>query len=114
MSWDGGYDNNWNCDIGYGVPSICDHPGCNEKIDRGLSFVRGGDPYGGKHRCGLYFCRDHLTHAGDRRDNAQLCKCCYASKGRTYNPTPDTPEWIEHKATHSSWAEWRQQQEATR
>jgi len=112
MGWSVGYDDNWKRDIGYGVPSICDHPGCQVAIDRGLSFVCGGDPYGGEHGCGLYFCREHLTYAGDCRDNAQLCKHCYAGKGNTYSPTPDTPEWIHHKATHASWAQWRAEQEA--
>lgn len=86
------------------------HRRCPAEIDRGLSFVCGGEPYGGEHGCGLFFCRPHLVHAGDRRGNAQLCARCYAGKGKTYDPTPDTPEWIEHKATHPSWAEWRDQQ----
>ena len=46
MSWTVGYDENWKRDIGYGVPSICDHPGCTARIDRGLSYVCGGEPYG--------------------------------------------------------------------
>ena len=29
MSWAVGYDSKWQRDIGYGVPSICDHPKCN-------------------------------------------------------------------------------------
>src|SRR5690606_23075125 len=53
MGWAVGYDSNWNRDIGYGVPTTCDHPGCNEKIDRGLSYVCGDEPYGGEHGCGL-------------------------------------------------------------
>jgi len=32
MSWSIGYDNNWNRDIGYGVPAICDYPGCDKKV----------------------------------------------------------------------------------
>ena len=83
MGWSIGYDENWKRDIGYGVPSTCDHSGCGAEIHRGLSFVCGGDAYGGEHGCGLFFCRDHLTHAGDRRDNAQLCRRCYWGK-----PTP--------------------------
>lgn len=53
MSWAIGYDENWKRDVGYGVPAICDHPGCNEKIDRGLAFVCGGEPMGGEKGCGL-------------------------------------------------------------
>jgi hypothetical protein len=46
MSWAIGYDGRWKRDIGYGVPAYCDHPGCNEEIDRGLAHVCGGEPYG--------------------------------------------------------------------
>ena len=44
MGWAVGFDNNWNRDIGYGVPAICDFPGCGEEIDRGLGYVCGGGP----------------------------------------------------------------------
>jgi hypothetical protein len=55
MSWALGFDGNWNRDIGYGVPSYCDHPKCSAKIDRGLAYVCcGQEPYGGD-GCGLYF-----------------------------------------------------------
>jgi len=110
MGWSVGYDDNWKRDIGYGVPSICDHPGCPAEIDRGLSFVCGGEPYGGEHGCGLYICGDHYEIAGDRRDNVRLCRRCYWNRGDFYTPTPDTPEWIEHKATDPSWAAWRAEQ----
>ena len=45
MGWEIGYDDNWERDIGYGVPAECDHPDC-QVIDRGLSYVCGGEPYG--------------------------------------------------------------------
>ncbi|HEV7521417.1 MAG TPA: hypothetical protein VGP89_09990, partial [Candidatus Angelobacter sp.] len=60
MGWSLGFDSNWQRDIGYGVPAYCDHPKCNKKIDRGLSYVCGGEPYGGELGCGLYFCSEHL------------------------------------------------------
>ena len=47
MGWSLGYDRNWKRDVGYGVPAICDDPECTEEIDRGLSYVCGGEPYGG-------------------------------------------------------------------
>jgi hypothetical protein len=99
MSWAVGYDDYWERDIGYGVPAYCDEPGCMEKIDRGLSYVCGGEPYGGDEGCGLFFCPAHrgLT------DEDTHCQ------HEDYQPTPDHPEWTEHKATHPSWAEWRQQ-----
>ena len=40
MSWSIGYDDNWDRDIGYGVPAYCDHPGCNEEIDRGFDLAK--------------------------------------------------------------------------
>lgn len=59
MSWAVGYNEHWQRDIGYGVPSICDHPGCDKEIDRGFDFVCGLPPYG-ENGCGLYFCNKHL------------------------------------------------------
>lgn len=63
MGWEIGYDDRWKRDIGYGVPAVCDHPGCNTEIDRGLSYVCGGEPYGGEMGCGLFFCYEHLFYA---------------------------------------------------
>ena len=103
MSWSIGYDWNWHRDVGYGVPAICDHPGCGAAVDRGLSYVCGDDIYGGDHGCGLFFCPKHLPGVG------QLCERCDAGLD-PFSPTPDTPEWLHHKATHPSWAEWRAEQ----
>lgn len=100
MSWSVGYDEHWKRDVGYGVPAICDYPGCNEAIDRGLDFVCcDQEPYGGSHGCGLYFCAEHSNHRG-------RCARCVAAKP-PFDPKPDTPEWVSHKATDPSWAEWR-------
>jgi hypothetical protein len=100
MGWSIGYDDNWKRDIGYGVPSICDHPGCTTRIDRGLGHVCGGEPYGGEEGCGLYFCSKH--------GGGWLCEeCCH---GRLpFAPKADTPEWIEWKLTDESWADWRKE-----
>lgn len=92
MSWAVGYDDNWKRDIGYGVPSICDHPGCTEEIDRGLGYVCGDAPYGGDYGCGLFFCGKHRGF-----------KC----KHKRFTPTPDTAEWMSWKLTDDSWQEWR-------
>jgi hypothetical protein len=106
MGWSIGYDEHWQRDIGYGVPATCDHPGCGAEIDRGLSFVCGGEPHGGEHGCGLFFCTEHMViYQSDRRP-AQLCSRCQKSR-KPFTPTPDTPEWKHHKATDPSWAEWR-------
>lgn len=39
MGWSVGFDENWQRDIGYGVPAYCDHPQCKAEIDRGLDYV---------------------------------------------------------------------------
>lgn len=103
MSWAIGYDGHWKRDVGYGVPAYCDHPNCGVEIDRGLAHVCGGQPYGGDHGCGLYFCEKHLH--GDR----QQCACCDHGLD-PFVPTPDHPDWVKHKATDPSWAEWREEQ----
>jgi len=100
MGWSIGFDGDWNRDIGYGVPAVCDHPKCDAKIDRGLSYVCGGDPYGGDKGCGLYFCGDHL--AGD----PERCERCLAGQP-PFNPKPDVDEWLEWKLNDESWADWR-------
>ena len=95
-------------DIGHGVPATCDHPGCGAAIHRGLYHVCGGEPYGGEHGCGLFFCSDHLFFSLDSPGAAttQLCERC--SKGEPeFEPTPDVEEWTHHKETDGSWAAWR-------
>ena len=93
MGWSVGYDEKWQRDIGYGVPSKCDHPGCDKVIDRGLTYVCCDEqPYGGEKGCGLYFCAEHRGH-----------RC----KHKNLTPTPDRPEWIVWKLTDPSWAQWR-------
>lgn len=102
MGWAIGYDKQWRRDIGYGVPAWCDHPDCNEVINRGLSYVCGGEPYGGDNGCGLYFCGRHLSAAS-------LCVNCELGR-KPFEKKPDHPDWIKHKATHPSWAAWRAEQ----
>ena len=107
MGWSIGFDSNWNRDIGYGVPAHCDNPRCNAEIHRGLSYVCGGEPYGGDVGCGLYFCGNHLFYTS----RGPLCTRC-RDRRSAYEPKPDHPDWIKHKATDESWAEWRADQAA--
>jgi hypothetical protein len=108
MSWAVGYDANWHRDIGYGVPAICDQPGCGEPIDRGLGYVCGGKAYGGEHGCGLYFCGAHLTGVIEHHGGgwAHVCERCDVGLP-PFEPTPDTAEWMRHKLTDESWERWR-------
>ena len=103
MGWSIGYDDKWKRDIGYGVPSVCDHPGCPENIDRGLSYVCGGEPYGGEYGCGLFFCSAHL-YLSLRRP--QRCARCFRYR-KPFTPTADTKRWIRWKLTDDSWQQWR-------
>jgi hypothetical protein len=111
MGWSLGYDSEWGRDIGYGVPAMCDHPGCGASIDRGLAHVCGGEPYGGERGCGLYFCGKHLSYYGFATKDCtpQLCDRCGPRIKKPFAPTPDVPEWLTHKLTDPSWATWRRQ-----
>jgi hypothetical protein len=102
MGWAVGYDEHWRRDVGYGVPALCDHPGCGAHIDRGLSYVCGGQPYGGEHGCGLFFCARHRHLA----EEGELCIRCFDGED-PFEPTPDVLEWSQHKLTDESWREWR-------
>jgi hypothetical protein len=104
MSWAVGYDTNWRRDIGYGVPCKCDYPGCDEEINRGLSYVCGGLPYGGDRGCGLYFCDKHMQM---HEDGFQACEHCAAGDEKLFDAKPDVREWIEWKLSDESWARWR-------
>ena len=74
MGWSIGFDSNWNRDIGYGVPAVCDHPKCNAEIHRGLAYVCGGQPYGGEKGCGLFFCYEHLMIGRSEEAEAYIRK----------------------------------------
>jgi len=107
MGWSIGYDSNWQRDIGYGVPAECDHPDCHERIDRGLGYVCGGEPYGGEHGCGLFFCGKHQV------GKHQRCACCSNKKKRrkgiTFEPKPNLSIWLRWKLRDVSWYEWRKE-----
>lgn len=96
MGYSIGWDSTRNRDIGYGVPAICEHPGCNEAIYRGMGHACGqGFPEDG---CGLYFCGKHLY--------PYECERCLDDK-EPFEQKPDTNEWIEWKLTDPSWQQWR-------
>lgn len=104
MGWSIGFDSTNNRDIGYGVPAYCDHPGCNNEIDRGMAYRCGlgeNDDKG----CGLFFCAEHLLIVSEFR-GVQLCLRCYRYKP-SFKPKPDHPAWVHHKLRDKSWAGWR-------
>jgi hypothetical protein len=109
MGWSIGYDSTWNRDIGYGVPAYCDHTTCGKEIDRGLSYVCGGEPYGGDYGCGLFFCGSHLVYHKPRgaADSVQLCPRCSKRLPPYKHPSREHPKWLHHKLTEDSWAAWR-------
>jgi len=103
MGWSIGFDSNWKRDVGYGVPAYCDHPECSEVIDRGFTYVCGGDIYGGERGCGLYFCARHM-YLPMRRP--QMCERC-EKRRKPFDAKPDHPDWINLKLTDESWRQWR-------
>jgi hypothetical protein len=75
-------------DIGYGISATCDHPGCETKIDRGLSYCC-GDMHGGDldeentgteavlyQCCGRYFCPEHLATWWGPEQGHNACRPC--------------------------------------
>ncbi|HIO30751.1 MAG TPA: hypothetical protein EYN44_19435 [Marinobacter salarius] len=68
--------------IGYVHPATCDHPGCSEQIDRGLSYVC-GDMHGEDEvSCEKYFCSAHRSktvhHEASRGELLSVCDQCAA------------------------------------
>lgn len=74
MSWgDCGKDSRGRR-IGYLYKGTCDHPDCNEKIDRGLAYACGGIHGAGGRSCEGYFCYKHLMAS------SKLCLPCHKSR----------------------------------
>lgn len=93
-------------DCGYGVPAKCDHPDCNEDIDRGLGYVCGGSNHN-EEGCWRFFCGKHANE--DHHENEEiygLCERC-ANDEPAFDPSPDTQEWIDHKMIDPTWDLWR-------
>lgn len=91
---------------GYGVPAYCDHPDCNEKIDRGVVRMCGMVNQAEERGCGLHFCAKHLLMSAKY---GQLCERCYPRKKKPFTPKPEHPEWIEHVLADESWEQWRKE-----
>ncbi|MBI1625217.1 hypothetical protein [Comamonas suwonensis] len=99
MGYSVGWDSDNNRWMGYGVPSTCEHPECNEKVDRGMGCSCEG--------CGLAFCGKHW-HMG-------FCEPClnltdvgeYPDGINPFRAKPEHPEWLGHLRNDPTWAEWR-------
>lgn len=65
--------------IGYAHEATCDHPGCNKRIDRGLSYVC-GDMHGADEiSCEKYFCQEHRSAIIKHDDRYfDVCESCEA------------------------------------
>lgn len=95
-------------DSGYGVPAYCDHPDCDEKIDRGMAHCCGSEPFS-EYGCGLYFCSKHLLWGRVPRGTDRYVQNCYrcSQYKKPYKPKPEHPEWMRHKLKDPSWNIWR-------
>ena len=77
MGWSNCGEDDLGRPIGYSIEAICDFSGCEEVIDRGLSYVCGSMHGAGSvdrdgvsiYTCGRYFCTTHLS--GDN-----VCPTC--------------------------------------
>ena len=67
-------------DVGYAIETVCEHPGCDEKIDRGLYHCCGG-MHGKPDElpCRRYFCGEHLFFVLTRNPEVDgaVCEACY-------------------------------------
>lgn len=69
--------------IGYSFEGTCDHPGCKEKIDRGLAYACGGMHGDDEYSCEKYFCYKHKTVVVIQDESTRdgecisVCQDCY-------------------------------------
>jgi len=65
---------------GYSVDAICEHEGCEAKIDRGLAYACGDEPGEGSYYCAGYFCGKHLSYRSvpdnEDRDGKSIVQVC--------------------------------------
>lgn len=59
-------------EVGYAVPAVCDEPGCEARINHGLSYLCGEMHGQDDDACGGYFCEGHLFYTG----HGQRCGSC--------------------------------------
>lgn len=79
MGWGNCGEDSKGRPIGYYHEATCDHPGCDAKIHRGLSYACGGMHGEGERSCEGYFCGKHMSYVEDPSkvmDVPQLCETC--------------------------------------
>lgn len=108
---------------GYGVTATCEHPDCNEEIDRGVSFACGDEPFS-EFGCDRYFCGKHRQYqcfldgepVEEEDDDGEeidtdfcgfVCERC-ARGEQPFDYKPEHPKWVYHLLNHYSWAKWRE------
>lgn len=76
MGWAFCGKNDHGQETGYGVEAICDEPGCEAVIDRGLAHVC-GRMHEDSETCHRYYCSEHLIMA-NVAPGGGLCSRCHA------------------------------------
>ncbi len=77
MSWANCGEDSRGRPIGYAFDAKCDHPGCKEKIDRGLTHACGGEHGFTEYGCEKYFCEEHLWNFIDTGGKViRICDEC--------------------------------------
>lgn len=85
---------------GYGVPAYCEHPSCDEEIDRGFAYACGGEP-NSEYGCDRYFCHVYKQYHDLHNGFPEVCERCMEGE----DPFPykeDHPTWIKHLLTDDS------------
>ena len=87
MGWANCGEDSTGRPIGYAHEGTCDHPGCTEKIHRGLAYVC-GDMHGDDEiSCELYFCGKHRQGWVKTSDGRNINVCAKCEKlWREQNP----------------------------
>lgn len=78
MGW--GYGIVQDKEVGYTVEAVCEHEGCDCKIDRGLSYACGGMGGEDEYSCNGFFCEEHLNIYVETDEGAVVRVCNNCSK----------------------------------
>lgn len=80
MGWANCGDDSKGRPIGYAHAATCDFPGCETKIDRGLSHVCGRMHGADEYSCEGYFCEKHRQGCIKTDDGEYLAVCAGCEK----------------------------------